>query len=156
MYAWAQAGETEPALQQRAAETDDALGPEWAGLQRGHTSLPAGAWGEYALGAPGEVVELDMQDRRLTGYMSRLGDQESDKQTVLTYFFDRSTISGTRATFRTRAIHGIWYSFAGEIAPGGDAGGYVLAGTLTEHARAQGTEQPRRVGLRKIPVYGGR
>ncbi len=155
----AQAASALPQLKQRASENEDAPPPEWARLRPGRTGLPVSAWGEYAFGAPGEVLELDLQDGRLTGYISRRGGADTDRETMLTYFFDRSTIEGTRVTFSTRAIHGVWFSFAGEIARGEDdrrtgAPGYVLTGTMTEHVRADATVRPERVSLKKIPLYG--
>ena len=58
----------------------------------GRTILPLEASGEYTLGT-GEFVDVELQPDRLTGYITRLGDRESDQGTPLTFFFATSRLT---------------------------------------------------------------
>jgi hypothetical protein len=126
----------------------------------GRSNLPDEASGSYALSPnPAEVIEMilngDGNDVRLQGYLTRLGDGESDHGAPLTYFFARTTVSPTQLTFLTRQVHGVWWSFAGTIERGSaqmstQKGYYFLNGTLTEHFDT-GQSAPRRVSLPLLP-----
>ena len=126
----------------------------------GRSNLPDEAAGSYALSPnPAEVIEMilngDGEDVRLQGYLTRLGDGESDHGAPLTYFFARTTVSPTQLTFITRQVHGLWWSFAGTIDRGSaqmstQKGYYFLNGTLTEHFDT-GQSAPRRVSLPLLP-----
>ena len=61
---------------------------------RGRTTLPLEASGEYLLGGKGETVEMDLEPDRLSGYITRPGDQASDEETPLTFFFATSVLRG--------------------------------------------------------------
>ena len=134
--------------------------PQTAAVQvRGTSSLPPEASGEYALGAPGEVVEIIVQSRRLEGYLSKMGNLESDQGAPLTFFFDRASLGGERLTFSTWQVHGIWFSFEGAIVPGPSRGRrddapFVLEGELVEHNVVTQTEQHRHVSLKLAPDNG--
>jgi hypothetical protein len=129
----------------------------------GRSNLPDEAAGAYALSTnPAEVIEMilngDGNDVRLQGYLTRLGDGESDQGAPLTYFFARTTVSPTQLTFITRQVHGLWWSFAGTIDRGSaqmstQKGYYFLNGTLTEHFDT-GQSQPQRVRLPLLPEGG--
>jgi hypothetical protein len=117
----------------------------------GRTVLPVEASGEYLLGSSG-MVEVDLQPDRLSGYITRLGDRESDEGTPLTFFFATSRLSGQRLSFTTRQVHGVWFSFDGTIVRGpaqsrGQQGYYLLEGQLVLHDVASRTQQARMVSL---------
>ena len=121
-------------------------------ISRGTTTLPADASGSYSLGKNGEAVEIDLQPDRLTGYISRLGDQLSDQGAPLTFFFATSVLRGRDVSFTTRQVHGAWFSFTGAIVRGSAAtrsqdGYYRLEGSLALHDAANGTAQTREVSL---------
>lgn len=130
-------------------------------FQPGHSNLPNEAAGTYALSPdPAEIIEMilngDGDSVRLQGYLTRLGDGESDHGAPLTYFFSRTTVSPTQLTFITRQVHGAWWSFAGTIDRGSvqtsaQKGYYFLNGTLTEHFET-GQPQARRVSLPLLPA----
>jgi hypothetical protein len=129
----------------------------------GRSNLPQEASGSYALSPnPAEVIEIilngDGDSVRLQGYLTRVGDGESDRGAPLSFFFTRTTVGPTQLTFITRQVHGIWWSFAGTIDRGSvqmstQKGYYFLNGTLTEHFDT-GQSQPRRVSLPLIPEGG--
>jgi hypothetical protein len=129
-----------PSLHQRSdenASNQDQPRPDSA--SRLPSTLPADASGAYEFDHRNESIELDIDDRnRLSGYISRLGDSETDDNTPLTFFFDRTSVDGSRIQFQTRVVHGVWYSFRGTILRGSgqtrdEEGYYVLHGVLQEH-----------------------
>ena len=94
--------------------------------------------GTYDFEHENESIQLNMDNGRLDGYISKLGDETSDRGTPLTYFFKKARVQGTHVTFATKQIHGLWYSFDGTVSRGSgarreDAGYYLLQGTLTMH-----------------------
>jgi hypothetical protein len=127
----------------------------------GRTVLPLEASGEYTLGS-GEMVDVELEPERLSGYITRFGDRESDQGTPLTFFFATSRLAGQRLAFTTRQIHGVWFSFEGTIVRGparsrGQQGYYLLEGRLVLHDVDGQTEQPRMVSLplaRQFPSGG--
>ena len=80
----------------------------------------------------------------LSGFITRLGDRESDEGTPLTFFFATSRLSGQRLAFTTRQVHGVWFSFEGTIVRGSarsrdQQGYYLLQGRLVMHDVASQT-----------------
>jgi hypothetical protein len=117
----------------------------------GRTILPADASGEYLLGSTGRV-DVDLQPDRLSGFITRLGDRESDEGTPLTFFFATSRLSGQHLSFTTRQVHGTWFSFDGTIVRGpaqsrNQQGYYLLEGQLVMHDADTQTQQARMVSL---------
>ena len=47
------------------------------------------------------MVEVELQPDRLSGYITRFGDRESDEGTPLTFFFATSRLAGQRLAFTT-------------------------------------------------------
>ncbi len=103
------------------------------------TTLPADVSGAYAFDHAKESIEVDLDRRgKLTGYITRLGDEETDSDTPLTYFFDQTAVHGDQLQFETKVVHSLWYSFRGTIVRGpgqmrDDEGYYILRGTLSVH-----------------------
>jgi len=83
-------------------------------------------------------VQVTVEDAgRVTGFVSRYGDLESDKGAFLDQFFKTGKLEGTSLTFTTDVVHGTAYEFKGTVARGegkkpGDEAYYVLKGVLTE------------------------
>src|ERR1700761_7403621 len=117
----------------------------------GRTILPIDASGDYALGSTG-AISVELQPDRLSGFISRLGDRESDEGTPLTFFFATSRLSGQQISFITHQVHGVWWSFEGTIVRGpartrDQQGYYLLEGRLVMHDVGTQTEQARMVSL---------
>src|SRR6201996_1622559 len=99
-----------PVLHRRAYnQADD--GADIETRSTGRTILPLEASGEYTLGT-NEFVEVDLQPDRLSGFISRMGDRESDQGTPLTFFFATSRLAGQRLAFPTRPVHGLGLFFS--------------------------------------------
>ena len=145
-----QARAPQPVLHRRSINQDyDELDTDTR--SSGRTLLPADASGEYSLGSGG-MVDVELQPDRLSGFITRLGDRESDEGTPLTFFFATSRLSGQQLAFTTRQVHGIWFSFEGTVVRGSartrdQQGYYLLEGKLVLHDVASQTEQARMVSL---------
>lgn len=103
--------------------------------------------GMYTFLREGEFVQLTLEEGRLTGYVSRFGDSDSDRGQFIDQFFDKASLQGDHLSFNTKTVHGVWYDFSGTITitPGrkpGDEGYRVIKGTLVQHATdAKGVEK---------------
>jgi hypothetical protein len=144
----AQQGST-PSLHQRSeanrdqAETDANRAIDSA---QEPSSLPDDVWGSYQFDHSNDSIEIDLDRNKLSGYITRLGDAETDSNTPLTFFFDQSEIDGGEISFQTRVVHGVWYSFRGTIVRGegktrADGGYYVLRGVLAVHHPESGRDK---------------
>jgi hypothetical protein len=94
--------------------------------------------GSYEFEREDEFIQLNIDHGQLDGYISKLGDETSDRGTPLTYFFKKAKTQNMHVTFSTRQVHGVWYSFDGVVVRGSahmreEAGYYVLQGTMTMH-----------------------
>lgn len=145
---WGQQGST-PSLHQRSEMNQDqseADANRAIDAAQEPSSLPDDVWGSYQFDHSHDSVELDLDHNRLSGYITQLGDAETDSTTPLTFFFDQSTIDGGDIRFQTRVVHGVWYSFRGTIVRGngkvrGDEGYYVLRGILAVHHPDSGRDK---------------
>ena len=95
--------------------------------------------GMYTFLREGEFVQLTVDGGKLSGYVSRFGETESDKGQFIDQFFDKTSLVGDRLTFNTKIVHGVWYDFTGRvmIAQGKqpDTEGYrIMKGTLVQHS----------------------
>ena len=116
--------------------------------------------GLYSFLREGEFVQISIEDgKKVSGFISRYGDSESDKGTFLDQFFKSGTIDSSKLTFTTEPIHGAWFEFTGSFGRGSgkspaDEGFYLLRGTLTRYntdAEKKTTSQAREVELKSFP-----
>jgi hypothetical protein len=133
-----------------------------AGLQeKPHATPRPGAeyTGAYTFLRDGEFVQITVEEQgRVSGFVSRYGDLESDKGAYLDHFFKSGKLEGSRLSFSTEVVHGVSFEFVGTIARGGAAkpeeeGYYVIEGTLTEISNdesGKGTSKERGVTLKSF------
>jgi hypothetical protein len=94
--------------------------------------------GMYTFLKEGEFVQVSVEDAgRVTGFVSRFGDLDSDKGAFLDQFFKSGKLDGNALSFTTEVVHGVGFEFKGTIQRGdgkkpGDEAYYVLKGTLTQ------------------------
>jgi hypothetical protein len=93
--------------------------------------------GMYSFLKEGEFVQINLEKSGVSGYISRMGETESDMGVFLDQFFDKAQIQGHEVSFTTKPLHNIWYEFKGkfERGPGktkADDSYYILRGTLKE------------------------
>jgi hypothetical protein len=116
--------------------------------------------GMYTFLREGEFVQLTVDEGRLSGYVSRFGDADSDKGQFIDQFFDKASLQSNRLSFNTKTVHGVWYEFSGTVSvvPGrkpGEEGYRVIKGTLIQHATdAKGAEKTmqRQVDFKSFPA----
>ena len=105
--------------------------------------------GMYSFLRDGEFVQITFDEGKLSGYISRFGDTESDKGTFIDQFFDKASLDGDHLSFTTKTVHGTWYEFTGVITktPGkqpAQEGYRVIKGTLVQHMTdANNADKPR-------------
>ena len=113
--------------------------PLWPAQHTGNDTIsPNNISGTYSFVREGEFVQLTVEDGKLSGYISRFGDSESDKGQFIDQFFDKTTLDGIRLSFDTKRVHGVWYEFSGVIATApnkkpGQEGYRVVRGKLVQH-----------------------
>jgi len=116
--------------------------------------------GTYSFLREGEFVQLTVEDGKLSGYVSRYGDSDSDKGQFIDQFFDKTTLDGKRLSFNTKTVHGVWYEFSGVIAtqPGkrpGEEGYHEIRGKLIEHTTDENGKEKamqREVEFKSFPA----
>ncbi len=95
----------------------------------------------------------------VTGFISRLGDLESDKGAYLDQFFIKGSLIGEKLTFTTKTIHGVWFEFTGRVERGpgkakAEEGYYIIRGTLTRNSidvNKKTSSQSREVTFKSFP-----
>lgn len=116
--------------------------------------------GMYSFLRDGEFVQITIEDAgKVTGFVSRYGDLESDKDAFLDHFFKEGKLLGNKLTFTTETVHGVWFEFNGAFdrGPGkqpGDEAYYILNGKLTEHttdADKKTSSRSREVAFKSFP-----
>jgi hypothetical protein len=74
--------------------------------------------GMYTFLREGEFVQITVEEGKLSGFISRYGDGESDKDAFLDQFFTKASLEGKKISFTTKPVHGTWFEFSGTIARG--------------------------------------
>lgn len=128
------------------------------------TEGPQAYSGMYSFLKEGEFVQLTVEDTgRITGFVSRFGDQESDKGAFLDQFFKTGKLEGNNLSFATAIVHGTGFEFKGTVERGdgkkpGDEAYFVLKGTLTQNdsdVNKKVTSHSQEVVLRLFPSDAG-
>jgi opacity protein-like surface antigen len=116
--------------------------------------------GMYTFLKEGEFVQLTVEDdKRVTGFISRYGESESDKGAFLDQFFKSAKLEGNKLNFTTDIVHGVSYDFHGTVERGegknpGDEAYFVLKGWLTENSsdvNKKVTSQSQEVAFKMFP-----
>jgi hypothetical protein len=118
----------------------------------------------YAFVREGEFVQLTIENEgKVTGFISRYGDGESDKGAFLDLFFNRGKLEGSKLSFTTETVHAVSFEFKGTVERGegknpGDEAYYVLKGTLIENssdASKKISSRSRQVTFKMFPQNMG-
>ncbi len=113
--------------------------PAIAGAQASAPADSNNQSGMFTFLKEGEFVQLTIEDGKLSGFVSRFGDTESDKGQFIDQFFDRASLEGDHLQFKTKTVHGVWYELNGTLTTvagkqRGEEGYRVIRGKLTLHA----------------------
>ena len=128
--------------------------------QKQPSSPQADYSGMYSFLREGEFVQITVEDHgRVTGFVSRFGDSESDRGVFLDHFFKLGKLDGNQLAFTTETVHGVSFEFRGTVERGegksrGDEAYYVLKGTLVENtidAAKKTSSHSREVALKSFP-----
>ncbi|MBZ5598392.1 MAG: hypothetical protein LAN83_08720 [Acidobacteriia bacterium] len=120
--------------------------------------------GMYTFLQDGEFVQVTVEDEgRVTGFVSRYGDLDSDKGAFLDQFFKQGKLDGKKLSFTTATVHGVWYDFKGTVERGEgkkvvDEAYYVLKGTLIQYstdANKKTSSRSREVEFKRFPQDAG-
>jgi hypothetical protein len=116
--------------------------------------------GMYGFLRDGEFLQLTIEDgARVSGFISRFGDLDSDRGVFLDHFFKQAKLEGNKLTFTTETVHNVWFDFKGSVDRGqgknrGEEDYYVLRGTLTENmsdANKKTSSRSRQVAFKSFP-----
>lgn len=122
-------------------------------------ALGADISGMYTFLREGEFVQITVEEGKLSGFVSRYGDRDSDRDAFLDQFFSKASLDGRKISFTTKPVHGTWFEFAGDVSRGEakttDKEGYwVLKGTLKKYSEDENknaTSESRQVTFKSFP-----
>jgi hypothetical protein len=95
--------------------------------------------GMYSFLREGEFVQVTVEDAgRVTGFISRYGDSDSDRGIFLNQFFKTGKLDGNNLSFSTETVHLVWFELQAVVEHDpqkhvGEEGYRILRGKLTEH-----------------------
>ncbi len=131
------------------------------GQEAKESTLPGSEYsGMYSFLRDGEYVQITVEEKgKVSGFVSRYGDSESDRGAFLDQFFKQGKLDGNKLTFSTVTVHGVWFDFKGTVEKGevkktDEEGAYILKGTLTQYssdAAEKTTSRSREVALKSFP-----
>lgn len=116
--------------------------------------------GMYTFLKEGEFVQITVEEAgRVTGFVSRYGDGESDRGAFLDQFFKQGKLDDLKLSFTTETVHAVWFDFHGVFQRGegktpDDDAFYIVKGTLTEYredADKKVSAKPREVTFKSFP-----
>ena len=116
--------------------------------------------GTYSFLRDGELVQINIEDEgKVTGFVSRYGDSETDRGLFLDHFFKDGKLDGKKLSFSTKVVHGISYDFKGTVERGdgkkvGDESYYLLKGTLMQSnidSQQKATTKSQEVVFKSFP-----
>ena len=117
--------------------------------------------GMYSFLKDGEFVQITVEDEsRVTGFVSRYGEEKNENGGFLDHYFRSAKLDGNSLRFTTQMVQAKWFDFKGSVERGegknpGDEGYYVLKGTLTDNtsdAQKKTTTHSQEVTFKRFPV----
>jgi hypothetical protein len=117
--------------------------------------------GMYTFLREGEFLQVTIEEQsKVSGFISRFGDSETDKNEFLDQFFESGKLDSGHLTFTTKNVHGTWFTFDGTVERGvgkkpEEEGYYVIRGTLnrfrSDADKKNTTQDSRRVEFKSFP-----
>lgn len=126
---------------------------------RATPSVSGDITGMYSFVHEGEFVQIELNDGKVTGLISRFKDEDLEKSEFVDQFFDQAKLEGTNLTFRTKPLNGVRFEFSGTVERGSaktprEEGYWNVKGTLKEqHMAPDGkfTEKSHELTLKSFP-----
>jgi hypothetical protein len=93
--------------------------------------------GLYSFIHEGEFVQIEVNEGKVTGLVSRFKDDDPEKAEFVDQYFEQAKLEGTALSFRTKPADGVWFEFFGVVERGpaktpADEGYWNVRGTLKE------------------------
>ncbi len=93
--------------------------------------------GLYSFVHEGEFVQIEVDDGKITGLVSRFKDENPAKAEFVDQYFEQAKLEGSTLTFRTKPADGVWFEFSGKVERGpaktpSEEGYWIVKGTLAE------------------------
>jgi hypothetical protein len=94
--------------------------------------------GMYTFLQEGEFVQVTVEDDgRVTGFISRYENPDSDHKSFVDQFFKQGKLDGNKLTFITDTINGVRFEFTGTVDRGegktpNDEAYHIIKGALTD------------------------
>lgn len=117
--------------------------------------------GMYSFLREGEFIQITVEEKgNVSGFISRFGDTESDKNEFLDQFFESGKLDSNHLSFTTKNVHGTWFTFEGTLDRGArkrpeEEGYYIIRGTLnrfrTDADKKKTSQDSRRVEFKSFP-----
>ena len=116
--------------------------------------------GMYSFLREGEFIQITIEEKgNVSGFISRFGDTESDKNNFVEQFFETGKLNGNHLTFTTKKVRASSFAFEGTIGRGPgrteqEEGYYVIQGTLRRVQTGAGNktaEETRTVEFKSFP-----
>ena len=117
--------------------------------------------GMYTFLREGEFIQVTVEDeRKVSGFISRFGDSDTDKNEFLDQFFESGKLDSNHLSFTTKNVHGTWFTFDGTLGREPDKkpeeeGYYVIRGTLnrfrSDADKKNTSQDSRRVEFKSFP-----
>ena len=122
-------------------------------------TVPDEISGMYTFLREGEFVQITVESGKLSGFVSRYGERESDRDAFLDQFFSKASLAGNHIDFITKPVHGTWYEFSGDVNRGEaktpDKEGYwIIRGTLKQYDQdeaGQVAAKSREITMKSFP-----
>jgi hypothetical protein len=113
----------------------------------------------YTFLREGEFVQITVEEGTLSGFVSRYGDGDSDKDAFLDQFFTKASLEGKKISFTTKSVHGTWFEFNGTVARGeaksrDKEGFWVIRGQLKKFSQDENKHvdvKSRELTLKSFP-----
>src|ERR1035438_4551680 len=80
--------------------------PSFPAQEQNKADESANISGTYSFLREGEFVQVTVEDGEVSGYVSRFGVSETDKDQFIDQFFDNASLHGDRLSFKTKTVHG--------------------------------------------------
>jgi hypothetical protein len=96
--------------------------------------------------------------KKVSGFVSRLGDTADDRDQPLDHFFSDGKLDGNKLWFKTKSVHGVSFEFKGTVQRDPkkhptDEGYYVINGTLTRTTASgkKKSSESRQIEMKLFP-----
>jgi hypothetical protein len=115
--------------------------------------------GLYSFVHEGEFVQIEVNEGKVTGLISRFKGEDLEKAEFVDQFLEQAKLEGATLSFRTKVLDGVWFEFSGVVERGaaktsGDEGYWTVRGRLIERRTGEDgkvSEKVHELTLKSFP-----